>query len=614
MQLRTNNISLIKLLSETTKALTLVSPPERLSVSEFADKYRILSAEFSSVAGRWETSLAMYQKGIMDAVSDPTVERVVVMSSAQIGKTEILLNVLGYYAFIDPSPILFIFPTKEFAESFSKERLDPFIRDNDHLGIFASSTNGASTMLLKRFIGGYCALIGANNAKNLSSRPIRVILADEVDRYPYSAGKEGDPIELAVKRTATYFDRKIVMVSTPTIKGNSRIEKEYSESDSAIYLMPCVHCGVEIAFTFNNIIKINDDIVYKCEYCGGVITDKDKIKMVKRGKWVPQNPSIKNKKGFYINEMYSTWRTFSDVYKMYQLGQKYPEQMQVFYNTSLGLPYSPDEVVIDEDLSNRKEVYNTDIPEGVVLLTAGVDIQKDRFEITTLGWGVDEEIWVIEHKQIWCDTMKQSSWDMLDGYLMRIYKINNTPIRVSCTCIDSGFLSNIVYKYVMRRETNRIYAIKGVGGERNIVSRPSINPTTRCKIFPLGVDKLKDIFYNRLKISKIGAGYIHFNNNLDDIYFKQLQSEKIIYMRSGMQVKKVYKQIYDNNEALDTFIYAMAAYYILSPNMALCKKKLEQKINEQSEKQDVNIITTNTRLTPFYKRRQQKKTFKVHEW
>ena len=218
--------------------LSVVAPPKRLSVSEWADEYRYLSAEASAEPGKWRTDRAEYQRGMMDAFSDPKIHTVVVMSSAQIGKTELLNNIVGYFVDQDPSPMLMLQPTLEMGNTWSKDRLSPMIRDTRTLTDKISDSkarDSGNTILHKTFQGGHITIAGANSPASLASRPVRVVLADEVDRYPQSAGAEGDPLSLAFKRTTTFWNRKRMVVSTPTVKGVSRIEMAYEESDKRRY-------------------------------------------------------------------------------------------------------------------------------------------------------------------------------------------------------------------------------------------------------------------------------------------------------------------------------------------------------------------------------------------
>lgn len=275
-----------KKINELLKGIVKVlAPPPRLNISQWADSYRRLSSEASAEPGQWRTDRAPYQRGIMDAINEPGVETVVVMSSAQVGKTELLLNTIGYYMDYDASPILLLQPTLEMAEAFSKDRLSPMLRDTpalkDKVGD-PKARNSGNTLLHKTFPGGHITMAGANSPSSLASRPIRILLADEVDRYPVSAGSEGDPVNLAAKRTTTFWNKKKLYVSTPTIKGVSRIEAEYEDSTMEQWCLPCPHCGEYQPLTWAQIRF--EDITMECIHCRQRATEFQWKKH--KGRWV----------------------------------------------------------------------------------------------------------------------------------------------------------------------------------------------------------------------------------------------------------------------------------------------------------------------------------------
>ena len=277
--------------STIAEAMATLKPPPRLSVAEWADRERRLSSESSAEAGKWHTARAEYQRGIMDAISDPANRDVVVMAGAQVGKTEVILNVIGYHIAHDPSPILVVQPTLEMAQSFSKDRLSPMLRDTPQLRGKVKdprSRDANNTTTHKVFPGGHISLVGSNSAAGLASRPIRVVLCDETDRYPASAGSEGDPIQLARKRSATFWNRKIVMVSTPTNKGASRIEASFEESDKRRFFVPCEDCGHEQTLKWSGVQWEKDKpetATYVCEECGSCWTDAARNRSVRKGQW-----------------------------------------------------------------------------------------------------------------------------------------------------------------------------------------------------------------------------------------------------------------------------------------------------------------------------------------
>ena len=293
------------------RCAAVLKPPPELTLSEWEDKYRVLSAESSAEPGRWHTDKAPYQREIMDAIGDPHIRKVVIMSAAQIGKTDaFILNPLGYYMDYAPAPILVMQPTLDMGQTFSKDRLAPMIRDTPELRdkVDVKSRYSGNTIMKKNFPGGHITIVGANSATGLASRPIKVLLADEVDRYPASAGTEGDPLSLAQKRQTTFWDKKTVIVSTPVIKGQSRIETEFEQSTKEEWNVPCPDCGHYQPFVWANVIFDREnpqgEVLYKCERCGVVSGEYQWKQASKRGRFVAENPAAEARGA--LNEF---WRT-----------------------------------------------------------------------------------------------------------------------------------------------------------------------------------------------------------------------------------------------------------------------------------------------------------------
>src|SRR6185312_1434366 len=292
---------------------SIFTPPPKYTVSEWADEFRALTSIASAEPGRWRTDRAPYQRGIMDAFCDPSIERVVVMSSAQVGKTEIVLNVIGYFIDQDPAPILVLQPTIEMARAFSKDRLREMLRASSRFAALLPDTgrrDGDDTILHKQFPGGQITMAGANSAAGLASRPIRVVLDDEVDRFPPSAGEEGDPVSLAKKRTLNFWNRKEGLFSTPTVKGVSRIETAFNGGDRRRYRVPCPHCEALQSLRWANLDF--DNAEYVCEKCGACIAETHKPNMLRDramgglADWVAESATFKTA-SFHLNALYSPW-------------------------------------------------------------------------------------------------------------------------------------------------------------------------------------------------------------------------------------------------------------------------------------------------------------------
>lgn len=569
-----------------------LKPPPKLTISEWADEYRKLSPESSAEPGSWNTSRAEYQRGIMDALSDPYIETVVVMSSAQVGKTEILNNAVGYFISQDPSPMLVVQPTLDMAQTWSKDRLAPMLRDTPILGGLVKdprSRDSGNTTLHKVFPGGHVTACGANSPSSLASRPVRNVFCDEVDRYPVSAGTEGDPVSLAKKRSATFWNRKILLVSTPTNKGASRIENAYEESDQRKYHVPCPHCHFEQPLVWSSVkweLDRPDTAQYCCSECGGLWDDAQRARAIKRGKWVTDLKTGKIA-GFHLSALYSPWTPLEDGVRDFLEAKKQPATLRVWVNTFLGETWEDQgEQVDDYDLSSRSEDWGDLIPEDVVLLTAGVDCQDDRLEAEIVGWGKDEESWSIAYKVIHGDPSSPAVWRELDEFINQSFdhKIGEEMI-VRATCIDSGgHHTQSVYKYVAPREGKRIFAIKGIGGEgKPIMGKPSKNNIGKVKLFPVGVDTAKELLFSRFRIAEPGPGYCHFPIGRDDEYFKQLTAEKIATRYHKGFAKREFVKTRTRNEALDVRVYAMAALALLNVNLTSLYKRMEVKKIAQEE-------------------------------
>lgn len=569
-----------------------VSPPPKLTVSQWADESRYLSSEASAESGKWKTSRAEYQRGIMDAFSDPLIHTVVWMSSAQVGKTECLNNIVGYFIDQDPSPILLLQPTLEMGQAWSKDRLAPMLRDSPALKNKvedSKSRDSGNTILHKSFSGGHITISGANSPASLASRPIRVLLMDEVDRYNASAGAEGDPVNLASKRTTTFWNKKRMLTSTPTIKGVSRIERAYEESDMRRYFVPCHSCGHEQHLIFGNVKWEKDNpstALYYCEKCGQGWNDLQRWNSIKKGHWVAER-EVKGIAGFHLNEIYSPWVSLADMVSNFLEAKKSKETLKTFVNTSLGETWEEEGIQLDDnELLARREEYDK-VPSDALVLVASVDVQDDRLEIEVKGFGVGEESWGIDYKIIYGDPSKSIVWKDLDDALLQTYENEDGyTMRIACTCIDSGgHFTNEVYKFTKNKEARRVYAVKGSSASgAPLVNRGTRSNKSNVKLFAVGTDTAKELIFARLKIEDFGAGYMHFSKKLhDEEYFKQLTAEKITTKFIRGFPSRVWTKTRARNEALDLNVYALAALAILNPNWNALQSNV---IKKQEIKED----------------------------
>lgn len=551
----------------------LWQPPPDLKIDEWADRYRKLSSESSAEAGQWRTDRVPFQRGIMQVINDPSVEEIVFIKSAQVGATEILLNTIGYYIDQEPSTILCIQPSLSMAQAFSKDRLAPMVRDTPRLkGKIKDprSRDAENTTMHKKFAGGAISLVGANSASGLASRPIRILLCDEVDRYPQSASTEGDPISLGRKRTTTYFNRKIILTSTPTIKGLSRIERAYEESDKRVYKVPCPECNHKQELKWQQITWLEnkpESASLSCSNCGAIIPESKKQWMLLNGEWEAQAKS--KKVGFHISELYSPFRTWVELVEDFLEAKKSPELLQTFVNTTLGECWEVEqgEVVDSELLMSRCEQYNDEaIPQEVLAITAGIDLQQDRLEVQVIGWGHNYEAWVLEYQILWGNPATQEVWQDLDTFLKKSYtREDGRKININATCIDSGHMTDQVYTYTRGKNQRRIFAIKGASQSgKPIASKPTFVGRRRTALYVVGGDTAKDFIHARL--TDKDTNLIHFPNTLDEEYFKQLTAEKRVPKIHKGKTTLIWKQTRERNEALDTFVYALAGAYILQPD------------------------------------------------
>lgn len=577
-----------------------VSPPPDLTISQWADRYRRLSPESAAEPGQWDTDRAPYQREIMDSVTDPIVEDTVVMSSAQVGKTELILNIIGYFIDYDPAPILIVQPTVHpMAEDFSKDRLAPMIRDTPTLTRkvrdVKAKTSG-NTILHKTFPGGHVTIAGANSASSLASRPVRIVLLDEVDRYPASAGTEGNPVKLAEKRTNNFWNRKKMKVSTPTIKGYSQIEKEFQSGTMEEWCVPCPCCGKYQPYEWKRVHF--SDVTMECKYCGEHISEVDWKQG--EGKWIAEYPERHRKRSFHLNELASPWRHWPEIIREWkEANQELKEngdynKLKTFINTTLGETWEYSGKGADDDsLLSRREPYEAEIPDGVLVLTAAVDVQDDRFEIEVVGWGRGFESWGIQYERIYGDLDKEETWDKLEIWIDREFHFaSGSSLLIAKMCIDTGgHKTTECYKFLKRMEKKgkgkRIIGIKGFGREGQgipLVYKKSLNNEYQVEISILGVDSGKEMVMTRLETAEKGPGYCHFPINADRGYdenvIKGFNSEKrVTEIKDGRPVSKWVKKSGPRNEPLDLRVYNTAAIEKLQPNFDVLEKKVNAGIN-----------------------------------
>lgn len=565
-----------------------LQPPPKLTLSEWACRYGVLSRETSAQTGRFRPF--PYQVGMMDAITDPAVTRVTVMKSARVGYTKMLDLAVGYFVHQDPSPVMVVQPRVEDAEDYSKTEIAPMLRDTPELSAIAGdpkAKDSNQTILKKTFANGASLkLIGANSPGGFRRITVRIAAFDEVDGYPADgAGQEGDQVALGVKRTETFWNRKIIIGSTPTIKKISRIERSWDESDQRHFYVPCPHCGEFQTLEWGGKdlpygLKWEKDergngkpetVYYVCRANGCVIHEVDKPEMIARGEWRASKP-FNGHAGFHIWAAYSLFPNacWANLIEEWLSVKDDPLARQTFINLVRGEPYEDrgDKALAESKLAARCEVWPAEVPDGVAIVTAGADVQDDRVELEVIGWGRNEESWSIAHEVIEGDPEEPKLWAAVDAYLKRIWhRGDGRGFEVAAACIDSGgHHTQKVYEFAKARLGRKIWAIKGEsarGGQRSPIwptKRPSSRNKASFRPVIIGVNAAKDVIRARLHLEQAGPGYMHFPSDRDINYFAQLTSERLVTKQTNGQRFRVWELPPGRaNEALDCRVYGYAA-------------------------------------------------------
>jgi phage terminase large subunit GpA-like protein len=587
-EIKTHQSGKVNFAAARARVRRLFDPPPDITVSEWAIRNRILPKGTSSRPGPFRPE--KYQIEMMDVILDPLVHEVVIQKSTQIGYSDAVINnVCGYFVDADPKPIMLVQPTIDNAKDYGKKRITPMIDSCPALREKirpATSRRAGNTLALKEFPGGFLKLTGANSGAGLRSDPVPVVLFDEVDGYPIDVDGEGDPIAIATRRTDGYADYKIVKGSTPAKpKGISPIERDFLRSDMRRFCVPCPFCGSKQALwwrdpkskTHRLAYCVDEDgqvdpasVAYVCGSCGEKIAERFKQQMLNGGEWVAEFPD-RPIAGFHINALYSPWRE-----NWHALAQEWheankennPEKLKAFVNLRLGETWEEQGDAVEAvALKARLEEYQAEVPDGVGLLTAAVDVQNDRLECVVKGWGEKEESWLIAYQQCFGDPGQEEVWNELDAFLLSTWETaSGRKVPITCTMIDSGGLhTDSVYRFVRARQHRKIFALKGSSESgKEILGKFSINNQYRVKLWIIGTDTAKDRIFARMKIPARGPGYMHLPDFADDEYLAQLTAEKAVRRyRRGKGTIREYIKTRARNEALDLEVYVLAALYVL---------------------------------------------------
>lgn len=593
-------------------------PPPKLTINQWAETYGVLTAETSAEPGRWRSY--GYQVAMLDAFCQTPVERVTIMKSARIGYTKILGHVIGYYIHQDPAPILIVQPTEGDAEGYSKEEIQPIISEVPELlervGDPKSRTTG-NTITKKHYPGGILHLVGANAARGFRRITVRLCLFDECDGYPPTAGQEGDQIKLGIKRTETYYNRKIALGSTPTNKGMSRIDASWEQSDKGYFVLSCPDCGgdhirlfrppenpleirgEEMAVSYIQWVDDNPrSAAWICPDCGTLIGQNSHHSMIEAGRWVGERWEWRKSTGFTFDPEFDghigfrIWAGYS--YSPNSTPEKLVAEfldskddwdtLKTFVNTVLGEPWEEKGESANEILLKaRARGWGDKIPAAVLVLTAGVDIQADRIELEIIGWGESEESWSIDYIILPGDTTQPDVWaDLGDTLRLRWPHASGASMSLAGVGIDSSFIPATVYAFCKKMRAKWIWPLRGRAGEHwpvveNMAARIRRMLKRKAKrIRPelVGVDEAKLIIMRRLKLAEPGPGFCHFPSDREKEYFAQLTGEQRVMRKVNGRLVPAWVKTRARNEALDCRVYGYAALKLAAPDFESLKKTL----------------------------------------
>jgi phage terminase large subunit GpA-like protein len=577
-----------------------IVPPPRLPVADWLDEHRVIGREYPSpFPGPWRTSRTPYLREPLNDFVDPMVETLVLLFSSQVGKTETLMGTLLYAYGVDPGPGMLVLPTLELAESVSTDRLAPALASCATLavGTIKASRSTDNAIRHKRINGLPLTLAGSNSAPSLASRPVRNLWGDEIDKWQ-DRTDDGDPLQLAIQRTAAFRRRKIVLTSTPTVKGASRIEDWYERSDQRKLFAPCPRCGERFVVEWHHVRwesgapetahleHFSKDSDGKASGCGGRIEDRERKAMFEAAEWRATKP-FTNIRGYRTWAVVSPWLRLSEIVGQFLKKKDRPETLRQWVNEIRGESWEPpSEKIESASLLMRRETYAADVPGGAVVLTAGIDTQDDRLEALVVGWGLAKdakdigaaESWVIDRESFFGDPAAAQVWAELDGLLNRAWaREGSGPVRIQCALIDAlGHRTSAVYAAVVARQHRRLYASFGKdGGDKGqIVTTPKLLATPQGNVARVVVDasQAKALIYSNLKVTEpTGQGVVHFPMSVGDAFFTELTAEELRTERNtyGVPHKRwALRPGHQRNETLDCFGMALAALRIICPTPA----------------------------------------------
>jgi len=575
-----------------------LTPDADLTVSEWADRHRMLSGRASAEPGRYRTARTPYMGEIMDRLSpgDPT-QRIVFMKAAQVGATEAGNNWIGFAIHQAPGPMLAVQPTVELAKRNSRQRIDPLIDESPELRERvkpARSRDAGNTMLSKEFAGGILIMTGANSAVGLRSTPARYIFLDEVDAYPASADDEGDPVTLAEARSLTFAHRrKVFLVSTPTIRGLSRIEREYDASDQRRFFVPCPHCSHDQWLKFERLRWQKgrpETAEYHCAGCDQPIAEHYKTAMLEAGEWrATATAADPGTVGYHLSALYSPigWLSWERIVRAWDAAQGSDEAIKAFRNTILGETWVETGEAPDwQRLYDRRERWKPGIvPAGGLFLTAGGDVQKDRIEVDVWAWGRGLESWFVDHIVIEGGPDRHEAWGDLTALLNRTWPHERgAHLKIARLAIDTGYEAPAVYGWSRAQGFAQVAPVKGVEGfnRASPVSGPTYVDATEggkrlrrgARLWTVAVSTFKAETYRFLRLERpteeeradgavFSPGTVHLPHWVENEWLKQFVAEQLVTVRTKRGFARLeWQKLRERNEALDCRVYARAAAWI----------------------------------------------------
>lgn len=607
-------------LAAMRRAAAHLVPPADMLPSAWAEA-NIRIPVGNAIPGPINFDNAPYQRGMLDAMKEPGVRRVSYMTGAQLGKTTVQQCGTAYFIAHEPSSQIFIQPTQGDVQTFLETKLRPMIEANPKISSKMAKQRGREGVNNSRmisYIGGWLMFGWAGSPKTLRGRSAPKTHADEIDGM--EATPEGDPVELLDQRSATFGDQRLrTESSTPTTKGDSRIEIAFEEGDQRRYYVPCPHCDEPQYLKWNQVRwegRISADIkewekdvkgehkpetaAYVCEHCGCTWDDGQRIAAIRTAEakghgWQAHKP-FKGHASFHAPEMLSTFRRLRDIVQSY-LDKIAKGDVQSFQNVSLAETYEETGEKADpESLKERAklEVWAAPVPAEGVYLTAGIDMQMDRLEVEIVAWGLGDESWSVAYVVLWGDPLQQDVWDDLDDLLAETYlHETGAQLTIQAACLDTGGtngMTQAAYEYAKGKTGRRLFAVKGQGGwGMPVVQSPQRKQSGKQKrkvdLFIVGTDEAKLVVMRRLAKAQPGPGYCHVPADREAEWFKQITAEKLVtrYVK-GQPIREWHKPDKARNEALDCRVYALAALKIMNPSL----KRLAQRLGvyKIGEKQD----------------------------